>query len=92
MNFCLFYDKLLFILLVVLYRRLGLAYYSVEDTVKNYIEKYGDICVAIAKSQVRKHTSRTKTKYEFWCAVEQQLQNIKLSSKPKKRFVWEDDE
>lgn len=65
-----------------------MAYYSVQEALDVFLEKYPDITTAILKAQVRKNLARSKVKYDFWLEVETQLKQLK----PKKKGKWEQEE
>jgi hypothetical protein len=66
-----------------------MAYWEVDEAVKEYIEKYQDLKVAIQRAQTLKLTSRTKKRSEFWQAVELALKELKPAKQLKTRYKEE---
>lgn len=65
-----------------------MAYYSVEEAVTSYVERYETIQKAILKAQVQKNTAHNKGRFLFWEAVENELKKLK----PQKKSKWEQEE
>lgn len=62
-----------------------MAYLNTQEAVDDYIQRY-TIKEAIAKSQIRKSTARSKKRWQFWSEVEQMLKD----RLPQKKGKWED--
>ncbi|ELC7281754.1 hypothetical protein RJO76_002860 [Aeromonas veronii] len=66
-----------------------MAYWTVDEAAKEYIEKYQDLKIAIQRAQTLKLTSRTKKRSDFWLAVELALKELKPIKQLKKRYKEE---
>jgi hypothetical protein len=66
-----------------------MAYWTVDEAAKEYIEKYQDLKIAIQRAQTLKLTSRTKKRSDFWLAVELALKELKPTKQLKKRYKEE---
>ena len=64
----------------------NLADYEVEYYLKTGLILGDTIKEAIAKSQIRKSTARSKKRWQFWSEVEQTLKDML----PQKKGKWED--
>lgn len=63
-----------------------MAYWTTDEAVKEYIEKYKDLKLAIQRAQTLKLTSKTKKRSEFWRAVELALKELKPAKQLKTRY------
>ena len=66
-----------------------MAYWTVDEAVQEYIEKYKDLKTAIQRAQTLKLTSRTKTRSDFWLSVELALKELKPIKQLKTRYKEE---
>jgi hypothetical protein len=58
-----------------------MAYYTVDEAVNIFIERYKDLTKAIIKAQTMKNKASSNNRYNFWLDVENKLKETRLNNK-----------